>query len=124
MTTPSKDRLRPPPPGPDEPPRPTGKAPELVDITGYILPVDDARQPAWLHCVGMGLVLPVFSTMAALDLACRHYPLNHTRLQRIDDGHEFVRSIPEDVPIVIDVRPSDRGTVLFTLVQRVGDWQS
>jgi hypothetical protein len=107
------------PPGPNDAPRPTGRA-WIVDLAGFILPVDAEGQPAWILIEGLGLAIPIFSSLQTLWMAAAHYPriVVWSSLKRIDETRGFLESIPVDIPIVADVRPSERGTVLYTDVRR------
>jgi hypothetical protein len=105
------------PPGPNDPPRPTGRYSEL-DLRGYVLPWFEG-QPSRIGLTGMGDALPIFSTQAAFERAIDEgMPIPYEKLKQIDDGPEFLSSVPGWLPVVVDLHYSERGTVLFKEIKR------
>lgn len=105
------------PPGPDDPPRRTGRY-RILDLTGYVLPWFEG-QPSLIGIAGMGEALPIFSTKTAFEHAIEEgMPIPYEKLIQIVDGPEFLSSISGSLPIVVDLHYSDRGTVLFKEVKR------
>jgi hypothetical protein len=106
---------------PAQPPAPvTGKLVSL-NITGYLLPVHENRQPVLLQIEGAGddLFLPVFSTpeklRAGMELAATAYD----RIIQITDGREFLNSLKENTlkpRVILDPYKHESGMIRFVEV--------
>jgi hypothetical protein len=106
------------PPSPPPPPAALS-APFELDIDGYILPLRRG-QPVWLEIPGLpGHALPIFSDQAALDRAEVELPgFSYDRRQKIDDGPEFLSSIPQNIDVIIDPWITERQTTRYRRVYR------
>ena len=106
----------------ENPPAPQALGePFELDIDGYILPLRGG-QPVWLEIPGLpGHALPIFSNQAALDRAATELPdFGYDQLKKIDDGPEFLSSIPTDegIDVIIDPWITERQTTRYRRVYR------
>lgn len=93
-----------------EPPKFTGKKREIF-ITGYFLPLRD-EQPVFVDVPGLEApTIAIFSTLSALQIAKTQVPgFSYDRVVVIDNGREFLQSIPGSVVIIIDPTIVDGNT--------------
>ena len=105
-----------------EGPKPTGKAPEEVDLTGMLLPWEDG-QPAMLGAPGsLLLYVPCFSTEEKLRALMERADVPFSSIKTINDGIEFLSDIrssdgTENVRVVLDPYYLPNGRVRWTEVQ-------
>jgi hypothetical protein len=112
-----------------EPPVRTEKPAELVDLTGHFFPhngsVGDAVLPCFVQASGStALYLPCFSTPEKLQAMMATFGVSYAGIKKIDDGMEFVRSLPmtmgdRDIKVILDpyVVP-ERGSVRWVEIFR------
>jgi hypothetical protein len=104
---------------PDLAPKRTGKPVEVIELSGCLFPWDtETDQPVLVHMVGSGaFYLPVFSTEEKLrGMMKKLGPFG--KIKMIQDGREFLDSVPLDVIVIKDAWHTLTGTVRFTQVQR------
>lgn len=87
------------------PPRRVVGAPvRSLDLTGMLLAFADG-QPVLLRMPeSEQLYLPCFGTIADLLEVLGRVGAAHDRIKKIDDGPEFVTSIPPSVEVILNVR--------------------
>lgn len=103
---------------PDHPPPVrTGKPPEQISVTGFLLPWFDG-QPDLVGILGLGLAVVLFSTREKLEAGRVWMPFNGTATKVITDGGEFLDSVPGSLPIVIDPCQTPEGKVRYLDVKR------
>lgn len=123
---PSRRRRRPTPdelaaaPPPSHVPETTTRA---IDLTTYLVPCHENRQPVLLSMPGTeDLFLATFSTPEALDLFRDMKVVRYARVVQVEDGREFLDSIPREIRVIVDPRPHDdpakraAGAIRFTEV--------
>jgi hypothetical protein len=98
-------------------PRRTGQS-EWLDLTGYLLPWRADGQPALVGLIGLGDAVPVFSSLEAFDRVIATLPMDYDSLKKIDDPRAFIESIPPWLIIAVDLHWSERGTMIYSEVQR------
>jgi len=105
-------------------PRPTGKAPEAVTLTGKLFPWD-GRQPVLLRMPGSPLLyLPLFSTEGQLHEVMQRAQVDYRSIKHVDDGDVFLHSLYGDNPgaletlaVILDPYFLPNGRVRFIQVQ-------
>lgn len=87
------------------------------DISGCLIPWKDG-QPALFHMVGSASTyLACFTTPELLRACFASIGKTFDSIKQIDDGPEFLSSIPDSVVVVLDVRQVD-GKTRFTQLRQ------
>jgi len=74
-------------------------------------------QPYLVQVIGSDMThVPLFSSKAALDLAKEEGLVAWDRIVQVNDPVEFLASIPSSIFIAFDLHRSDRGTVLYRVL--------
>jgi Family of unknown function (DUF6884) len=96
-------------------PAPTGALMrEFPSLTGCLLPWGENNQPALLGMPGTeALYLPVFSTLEKLAATMRRAGVAYAKVKHIDDGAEFLASLPPEVIVIHDAWFTLEGKVRF-----------
>lgn len=85
----------------DQAPKPTGRYRD-VSLTGCLIPWKGG-QPVFMSMPGSPLsYLATFTTEAKLRAVMVEIGIEIDSIKNIDDGTEFLSSIPLDVPVIID----------------------
>jgi hypothetical protein len=85
-----------------EPPKRTGKPPEWVSLTGLLIAWGEDNQPVLIGVTGSPLYhLSCFSSEDGLRSMLSRVGASFTKIKRIDDGPEFLASIPKEVVVVV-----------------------
>jgi hypothetical protein len=98
--------------------------PHIVSVTGHVLPwLDD--HPVFLGMKGSeAQFLPLFSSVEKLREMMRMLDVTYHSIKKIDDGYEFIDSIPRHLPsgtqirIIIDPYLNAEGKTRFAEVLR------
>lgn len=99
-------------------PRPTGRRVE-VTLTGMIFPWTAEGQPAFLRVPGSSaLYLPLFSDPTMLKIVMDGTSTPYVKVKKIDDGFEFLDSIPKDIRIMVEPWFTPEGRVRWTEIER------
>jgi len=107
----------------EEAPRPTGRFTDIT-LTGCLVPFRGSvpagnEQPSMLAVPGSPhSYVPVFSTLAKLALFMDRSAMPYENVKKIDDGSEFLASIPEWIPIMYDPYYTPENRVRWLEVQR------
>jgi hypothetical protein len=103
-------------------PKPTGNVHE-VTLTGKLFPWDNhMNQPVLLAMPGSEFnYLPLFSTVDALRELMERANVPFDKIKHVDDGPEFMSSIPLHIKLICDPYFLDNGRVRFTEVFREPD---
>lgn len=100
-------------------PRSTGKAPVDIDLAGQLTPFYDNGQPVLLNMPkSPHLYLPCFATADELRSAMGRAGVAFDRIKQIDDGPDFLASIPTSIIVITGLRFTDGGLVRFHQVFR------
>ena len=105
-----------------EGPKPTGKPPEELTLTGSLIAyIKGDDEPILLAMPGSSFeYLPVFTTheklLAVITRVIDTSAVIHTKL--ITDGPDFLDSIPSDIKVIVDPYFLPNGRVRFVEVQR------
>ena len=105
-------------------PRPTGKPPEGIVLTGKLIPWLESDQPALVQMPAcQDYFLPVFSTEDALRSVMGQAGIPFFKIKQIDDGREFLEELPywysgARLRIAVDLRFTEEGRVRFVEVFR------
>ena len=87
-------------------PKPTGRVTTL-DITGYLLPMEDSL-PCLLSVPGSEVVyLPIFSTREKLDAVVKITGIQPNKVVTIEDPQEFMKSVLDQVEVMCDPHSVD-----------------
>jgi hypothetical protein len=100
-------------------PRRTGKPAQAVDLTGMLIPWGQDDQPVFLNMpLSTKLYLPCFSSEDLLVSSLAGVP--YEKIKQIDDGREFLSSVPSAIAVIVDPQYGDEpgGLVRFTQVLR------
>ena len=95
-----------------------------VNLTGYLsLFLQGTNmtgaQPVWLEQPGSPhLYLAVFSSKERIDIFLVDYPISYDKIIHIDDGLEFISSIPREYKIIIDPYKHTNGRMRYSEVFR------
>jgi hypothetical protein len=101
------------------PPKRTGAPARRVDLTGCLLPWGADDQPVFLGMPESTLVyLPCFSSALILRATFALANTSFASIKHIDDGREFLASIPLKYVVILDPHFVDGGRVRFTRVLR------
>lgn len=88
-----------------EGPKPTGRLPQDVTLTGALLPMH-GDEPILLEMPGSPyLYLAVFSTTEKLACACADWPTVYGDVDRIvvvTDAHDFIESTSQLLTVILD----------------------
>ncbi len=109
-----------------EPPRPTGKPPRQICLTGSLLAFGPDDQPIFVRMFGSeDLFLPIFSTNERLVSMLEKLGVPWAKISSIDDEDVFLSSLPillsETILLRVIVDPHFEGKkILFTEVVRPG----
>ena len=99
-------------------PRPTGAPVRAVELTGKLFPWSQ-EQPVLLQMPGSSaLYLPCFSSAKGLREVLGRSRVGFGSIKQIDDGREFLSSIPGAIVVIVDPRYTEQGRVRFTQVLR------
>lgn len=100
-------------------PRRTGKDPQELDLTDMFVPFYDNGQPCLLNLpMSPHEYLPCFDTTEQLRRVLERGEVAYDRIKKIDNGREFMVSVPPEVIIVVNMRWTERGTIKFLQVFR------
>lgn len=85
------------------PPKRISDVAHEMTLTGYLSLFYSDQQPVLLNMDGTDdLFLAVFSTKVKLDQYLRDYPTAYDKIIQIDDGDEFLGSIPKSIRVIGD----------------------
>jgi hypothetical protein len=102
------------------PPNPTGKPPQDLTLTGMLMPWCGDR-PALVHMHGVGegvFYLPLFDEEDKLRTVLARANVPFKSIKLVEDGFEFLDSIPPDIVVITNLRFTDEGRIRFMQVQR------
>ncbi len=95
-------------------PRSTGKAPEEIILTGKLVPFMADEQPLFLNMpLSPHDYIACFATENALRSFMARAKVAFDKIKHIDDGTEFLVSIPHEVVVIVDPWWTEQGTVRF-----------
>lgn len=100
-------------------PKQVGPEKELT-LTGMLMPWKDG-QPALLHMLGTEAsvyYLPLFEDPDQLRAVLARADVPFESIKQVEDGGEFLDSVPPDIVVVVNPRFTDEGKVRFFQVQR------
>lgn len=87
-----------------------------INITGYLFPWNNG-QPFFLKIEGSSSTyIPVFEDKNKLEEAMDGIPFQ--KIKRIDDGGEFLDSIPVEYTVIVNLRKSSDGKCRYTQIFR------
>lgn len=100
-------------------PQRTGKPAGPVTLTGRLL-AWKAGTPVLLRMAGApdAHYLACFSTPMLLERTMARLGASFDKIKRVDDGNEFLRSIPAAITVIVDPYWTDEGRVRFTQLLR------
>lgn len=97
-------------------PRRTGKPVEEITLTGKLVPFRNG-QPIMLNfTMSPHTYLPCFDTES--ELREMMADIGWDNIKHVDDGQEFLVSIPPHVVVITKLRKTERGTFKFLQVFR------
>lgn len=102
-----------------DPPKQVGPMKELV-LTGMLMPWADG-QPVLVHMMGVGsgvFYLPLFDDPDQLRAVLERAGISFQSIKQVDDGPEFLDSIPPEIIVITNLRFTDEGRIRFHQVQR------
>lgn len=98
------------------PPQRTGKPAESVSLTGLLF-AWSGQDPILVNLPGTeSLYLPCFSDEGNLRAMHEAAQVRFDRIKRIDNGAEFLRSIPSDITVIVDPYLTPEGRLRFMQV--------
>lgn len=102
-----------------EAPKSTGKPPQEIVLTGCLIPWGRG-QPVLAHIMGLPSVfhLMVFSEEEKLKSFMSQAGIPFESVKQIDDGTEFLSSIPDDIVIIQNPRFTSEGKIRYLQVFR------
>lgn len=100
-------------------PRPVGEDEEIT-LTGCLMPWSDTtNQPVFCRIAGTTKTcIPVFSTKEMLEDWSRVFGFSYDRIKHIDDGVDFLDSIPVEIDVILNPRQHDTLKVRYNLIKR------
>ena len=105
----------------DVPPRQVS-GPKTVTLSGKLLPFqgkEEGAQPCLLKVFGStSTYLPCFDTPEQLRFVMEKVGIANFVIKKIDDGPEFLKSIPKDVKIAVNFHDTPEGKIRWTEIQR------
>lgn len=102
-----------------DPPKQVGPVKELV-LTGMLMPWANG-QPVLLNMMGVGamvLYLPLFDDPDQLRSVLERAGVGFESIKQVEDGPEFLDSVPRDIIIVVNLRFTEEGRIRYHQVQR------
>lgn len=92
---------------------------ENIVLTGCLMPwSDETNQPAFVFVIGESKpCIPLFTDQKKLNVFSEDFGLMFDRVKHIDDGFEFLDSIPKEVDIIYNPRKHE-DKVRYKLVKR------
>ena len=101
------------------PPKQVGPVKDLV-LTGMLMPWKNG-QPSFVHMQGVGstvFYLPLFDTEETLRAVLARADVSFDSIKHVDDGTDFLDSIPPEIIVILNLRFTDEGRIRFHQVQR------
>ena len=100
-----------------ESPKPTGRPPQSITLTGTVFPWDGTG-PVFLRMPGSDQVyLPCFADAGSLESVLGHYGVCYESIKRIDNEHDFLVSVTHPgVAVILNPRLTDTGRLRFLQV--------
>lgn len=102
-------------------PAPIQVGPEKeLTLTGMLMPWWGG-QPVLIHMLGAGsevFYLPLFEEEHQLRSVLARAGISFASIKMVEDGPEFLDSIPPEIIVVTNLRFTDEGKVRFHQVQR------
>lgn len=100
-------------------PRSTGKDPETISLDGCLIPYYADEQPVLLNMpMSEDFYLPCFASEDELRSVMGRVGVSFDRIKQIEDGPDFLASIPASVVVITKIRFTDEGRVRFNQVFR------
>ena len=100
------------------PPQRTNRPPETVTLTGLLFPWRNG-QPVLLNVFGSpSLHLFCFKEKSNLLDICARAGASFDTVKQIDDGPEFLSSVPDEIVIALNPHFTPEGKIRYTQVQR------
>lgn len=91
---------------------------KTVDLADKLIPFVDG-QPHFMRVMGSPhFYLPCFDDEEQLKSTMELIGTTVYTVKKIDDGHEFLESIPEDIKIALNFRQMPNGKIRWTEIQR------
>lgn len=104
------------------PPKPVGPL-RSVELSGKLLPFTEKGpngQPHYMMVPGSPHnYLPCFDTEKQLDTIMEKVGITNYVVKKIDDGVEFLESIPKEIKVALNFREVEGGKVRWTEIQRL-----
>lgn len=99
-------------------PRRTAKPPEELSLTGKLIPYKEC-QPCYLNMpLSHHAYLPCFDGEDELRAMMASAKIDFDNIKHIDDGRDFLVSIPAHIIVITNMRWTERGTIKFLQVFR------
>jgi hypothetical protein len=101
------------------PPKQVGPQ-KFLDLTGMLIPWAGG-QPVLLNMMGVDSsvqYLPLFSEPEPLEAVLAQAGVGFESIKQVDDGPEFLDSIPVEIIVITDLRYTPEGKIRFHQVQR------
>lgn len=88
------------------PPRRLSGLTKDITLTHCLIPwIVATDQPCLVTVAGReGLSLPVFTTQKKLETFSQEFNVPYDKIKHIDDGIEFLDSIPKEIAVILDPR--------------------
>lgn len=92
-------------------PRPIpGAAMRELSITGAVSPFFADNQPSFLRMPETDdLFLPLFSDKVTFDRFIARWPIPYDKLIQVEDGPEFLDSVPREIRVILNPREHEDG---------------
>jgi hypothetical protein len=102
-----------------EPPKQVGPERD-VTLTGMLFPWRD-DQPVLVHLTGDGtgtFCLPLFRDEDRLRAVLGAFGVPFASIKMVEDGPEFLESLPRDIAVIADLRITDEGRLRYLQIRR------
>jgi hypothetical protein len=103
----------------EEPPTRTGTPPRAVELSGQLIAWGKDDQPVLLRVTGSPQWhLPCFASEGQLRTQSWRAGVGFHKIKRIEDGREFLTSVPSDVLVITGLHFAPTGRVRYLQVVR------